>query len=86
MLAPNWAYRPRHACVIRLCYGFSDPSGLVSIAFQDLGSHPGAGNYSFDNIVTAAAPVPVPEPATLSLLGLGLAGIGVRRVRRGAAR
>jgi hypothetical protein len=59
-------------------YGFSDPTGLISISFQNLFIPPGFSNFSFDDIVTAG-PAPIPEPASLTLLGLGLAGIGARR-------
>ncbi len=63
-------------------YGFSDPTGLISVSFINLFGGFVEGNYSLDDIVTAGPAAPVPEPATISLLVLGLAGIGVQRWRR----
>jgi len=58
-------------------FGVTDPSGLISVQFVNLGvppsgNNPGGsiGNYAFDNIVTAtnqtSAPVPPPPPPYLS--------------------
>ena len=68
--------------------GFSDALGITSITFRDIASPDGgSGNYSFDNVTTAAAGrASVPEPPTLSLLGIGLfAALGLVRRRRGLA-
>ena len=63
-------------------YGFSDPTGLVSIAVVNIFGGLVEGNYSLDDIVTAGPAAAVPEPATISLLVLGLAVMGAQRWRR----
>ena len=69
--------------------GFVDPLGLLSIAFENLGTDLGGGNfgignYSFDNIRTAPAPAAVPEPGALALLAIAMAGVWAgMRGRRG---
>jgi PEP-CTERM motif len=59
--------------------GFTDPLGLASVEFENLGTDAGNGNigfgnYSFDNVTTALSPAVVPEPATTALVGLAFAG------------
>jgi hypothetical protein len=48
-------------------WGFSDPAGLTSVTFRNLGNAPAgsAGNYSFDNVTTAE--VAILEPSTIAL-------------------
>jgi hypothetical protein len=59
--------------------GFSDPTGLTSVTFMNLGTLSGGGishgNYAFDNVTTAAQAVPEPA-SSLALFGVGLAGLG----------
>ena len=64
--------------------GFADDQGLVSIAFQNLGTDFGDGNfgvdnYSFDNVRTGAAAIP--EPGGLALLGIALVAVWAGRRR-----
>ena len=65
--------------------GFADDEGFVSIAFQNLGTDLGGGNfgvsnYSFDNVRTGARTLP--EPGGLALLGLALAAVFAGRRQR----
>jgi hypothetical protein len=72
--------------------GFVDPLGLLSITFQNLGTDLGGGdfgigNYSFDNVRTAAPLSSVSEPGAPALLGVAVAGVwAVRRIRLGCFR
>lgn len=54
--------------------GFTDPLGITSVTFENLGPL-GGYNYSFDDVITAQ----VPEPSTLALFCMGLAGLILRR-------
>ena len=65
-------------------FGVTDPLGLTSVSFRNLGNQTTTYAWGMDNVTTAAAAVRVPEPGTLSLLGIGLIGVGVARRRRNA--
>jgi hypothetical protein len=59
--------------------GFTDPLGITSVGFENLGTdfgggNVGFGNYSFDNVTTAPSPIAVPEPGTVALIVSALAG------------
>jgi hypothetical protein len=60
---------------VRASRRFSDPAGLMSVAFADLGISHGAANYSFDNVTTAGPVQMVLAPASLAVLGGGLLGL-----------
>lgn len=63
--------------------GFYDPTGLVSVEFQNLGFSTGNGtqfsNYDFDDIMTLSR---VPLPASVWLFGSGLFPLAVAYGRR----
>ncbi len=63
-------------------FGFTDPLGMVSVSFQNLGGG-GSGffNYSFDDVVTAN-PRQVPEPSSLVLLLTACAAAAMTRRKR----
>jgi hypothetical protein len=63
--------------------GFFDAAGLTSVTFNNFGSGPGAGNYTFDDVITSG-PAVIPLPAGLPLLigGLGALGIVARKRRQ----
>ena len=67
--------------------GFTDPLGLTSVEFENLGTdsgngNVGFGNYGFDNVTTAPSPTVIPEPGTIALVGLALGACAMSR-RRG---
>ncbi len=66
-------------------WSFNDAAGLLSVSFRNLGNLGGTGNYSFDNVTTAAAGA-VPEPASWALVGLALAAMGSTRRMAGRRR
>lgn len=61
-------------------FAVSDPLGLISLSFKNIGDGLGSTAWGFDNVTTAAADVPT--PATLALFGIGLAGLGWLRRKK----
>ena len=57
--------------------GVSDPLGIITVSFTNLGFGPVTSTWGIDNVTTASGVAgTVPEPTTLAIFGLGLAGLG----------
>ena len=67
--------------------GFSDPTGLISVSFENLGAPPSIApsNYSFDDVITVASVAPIPLPSALPLLlgAFGAFGLWAGRKKPG---
>ena len=49
---------------------FSDPTGLISVGFENLGFQSGRGNYGFDDVITGVVPAPAGLALILSAFGM----------------